>query len=33
MRQVHGIDEHVAIDDYLMAVRYYYSVMGQAAEP
>jgi carboxypeptidase PM20D1 len=33
MRQVHGIDEHVAIDDYLMAVRYYYNVMGQAAEP
>jgi carboxypeptidase PM20D1 len=33
MRQVHGIDEHVAIDDYLMAIRYYYNVMGQAAEP
>lgn len=33
MRQVHGIDEHVAIDDYLAAIRYYYNVMGQAGEP
>jgi len=30
MKYVHGIDEHVAVEDYLQAVRYYYHVMRQA---
>jgi carboxypeptidase PM20D1 len=30
MQQVHGIDERVAVEDYLQAIRYYYHVMRQA---
>jgi len=32
LRQIHGIDEHVPIDDYLMAVRFYHAVIRQATE-
>ncbi len=29
-RIVHGIDERIAIDDYLMAIRFYYALIRQA---
>jgi carboxypeptidase PM20D1 len=32
LRRVHGIDERIAIDDYLMAVRFYHAVIRQATE-
>jgi carboxypeptidase PM20D1 len=32
LRRVHGIDEHIAIDDYLTAVRFYHAVIRQATE-
>jgi len=27
---IHGIDEHLAVEDYLQAIRYYYNVIRQA---
>ena len=30
LRRVHGIDERIAVDDYLMAVRFYYAIIRQA---
>ena len=32
LRQVHGIDERIPVDDYLMAVRFYYAVIREATE-
>ena len=32
LRRVHGIDERIAIDDYLTAVRFYHAVIRQATE-
>ena len=32
LRRVHGIDERIPIDDYLMAVRFYHAVIRQATE-
>jgi acetylornithine deacetylase/succinyl-diaminopimelate desuccinylase-like protein len=30
VRQVHGIDEHVPVEDYLQAIRFYYNVLKEA---
>jgi carboxypeptidase PM20D1 len=32
LRQVHGIDERIPVDDYLTAVRFYHAVIRQATE-
>ncbi len=32
IRQVHGIDEQIPVDDYLTAIRFYYAVMKTATE-
>jgi len=30
MRYIHGIDEHVAVEDYLESIRYYYHLLRQS---
>jgi len=32
VRYVHGIDEHISVDNYLAAVRFYYNLIGAAAQ-
>lgn len=32
LRRVHGIDERIPVDDYLMAVRFYHAIIRQATE-
>lgn len=32
IRRIHGIDERIAVEDYLTAIRFYYAVMRQATE-
>ena len=29
---IHGIDERIAVDDYLMAIRFYYAFMQRVSE-
>ena len=30
MNIVHGIDERIAVEDYLMAIRFYYALLKEA---
>lgn len=32
IRYVHGIDEHIPVEDYLMAIRFYFNMLKQASE-
>lgn len=32
IRYVHGIDEHIAVEDYMMAVRFYYNLIRQSMD-